>query len=261
MLNFKGTVVSALFVGAAMTAQVALAGHDDNSIKAKITGFEYSDVVDVKISSNSGKKWTTVEAGAYKGTWENGDAFAAFCVEISQGLAPLGKWASYTEGTFSSSVENSLTSLANKYYSFVDDAVTSAAFQVAVWEIVTESKTGLNLDKGSFQADNTTDTTKEWVPSRFLPFVGSWKYTTIDNPESLAAVTLAQTWLSGINDDSVLATGDYSLQYLKNGKYQDLVVFTQIAAVPEPATYGMLLLGMGVMALVARRRRANTIRF
>ena len=44
MLNFKGTVVSALVVGVAMTAQVALAGHDDNSIKAKITGSRSSKI-------------------------------------------------------------------------------------------------------------------------------------------------------------------------------------------------------------------------
>ncbi|MCB5188421.1 PEP-CTERM sorting domain-containing protein [Methylobacillus caricis] len=258
MMNFKGTIAGAMLLGMAVMSQSVLANQD---FKAKVTGFEYSDVVDVKISSNGGSKWTTVEAGAYKGTWENGDSFAAFCVEISQGLAPWGKLTSYTEGTFSSVVASNLTSLANKYYSFVDDAISSAAFQVAIWEIVTETKKGLDLDKGNFEADNTTNTTKEWVPNKWIPIFGSWKTTTVDDPDSLAAIALAKTWLAGINDSSVAATGDYSLQYLKNSKYQDLVVFTPIAAVPEPATYGMLLLGMGLIALFARRRRTESIRF
>ncbi|MCB5186374.1 PEP-CTERM sorting domain-containing protein [Methylobacillus gramineus] len=259
MMNFKGTIAGAMLLGMTVMSQSVLA-NQDAGIKAKITGFEYSDVVDVKISSNGGKNWATVEAGGYKGTWANGDAFAAFCVEISQGLS-WGKSLSYTQGTFSSTVANNLTSLANKYYSFVDDAISSAAFQVAIWEIVTETKKGLSLDKGNFEVDNTTNTTKEWVPNKWIPIFGSWKSTTVDDPESLAAIDLAKTWLAGINDSSVAATGDYSLQYLKNSKSQDLVVFTPIAAVPEPATYGMLLLGMGVIAFIARRRRATSIRF
>jgi hypothetical protein len=31
--------------------------------------------------------------------------------------------------------------------------------------------------------------------------------------------------------------------------------FSAITAVPEPATYGMLLVGLGAMALVARRKQ------
>lgn len=266
MINFKGTVVSALLVGASIASQPALADYGINAgEKAKVIKFEYADVIDVKISSNSGSGWRTVKAGEYQGLWANGDSFTAFCVEISQNLAGWGKLTSYTDGSsVYGKFTNDLTSLANKYYSLVDDAVSSAAFQIAIWEVVTETKKGLSLDKGTFQADNTTTTTKEWVPGsgsywNYKP--GHYNSVTVDDPESLAAINLAKTWLAGINDDSVLATGDYSLQYLKNGQYQDLVVFTQIAAVPEPATYGMLLLGMGVVAFVTRRRRTNTLRF
>ncbi|WP_334108301.1 PEP-CTERM sorting domain-containing protein [Methylobacillus sp.] len=245
MLNFKGTMAGAVLVGMSVVSQAAFA---DN---AKVTKFEYSDVVDVKISSNSGKSWNTVQAGAYQGTFANGDSFAAFCIEISQNLAPWGSTVSYTDGSsVYAKFTDSLTSLANKYYSFVDDAVSSAAFQIAIWEIVTEDKKGLNLDKGTFRADNTTMQVKNgWL---------GWK--TVDNPDSLAAVTLAQTWLAGLGDDSIADTGNYSLEYLKNKKYQDLVIFTPIAAVPEPSTYGMLLLGMGLVGLFARRRTAQSIR-
>ena len=254
MLNFKGTMAGAVLVGMSIVSQAAFA---DN---AKVTKFEYANVVDVKISSNSGKSWNTVHAGAYQGTFANGDSFAAFCVEIAQNLAPWGSSVSYTDGSsVYGKFTDSLTSLANKYYSFVDDAVSSAAFQIAIWEIVTETKSGLNLDKGVFQADNTTMQVKEWVPATRWS-KGHYAYTTVDNPDSLAAVTLAQTWLAGLGDDSVANTGNYSLEYLKNKNYQDLVIFTPIAAVPEPETYGMLLLGMGLIGLFARRRTAQSIR-
>lgn len=246
MLNFKGTFAGVVLMGMALTSQVTLAA--DDVFKAKLNGFEYSNPVDVKYSTNSGRNWTTADAGAYSGTWLNGESFAAFCVEVTQYAAPFGQWASYTEGSFSASVAGNLTNLANKYYSFVDNSVSSAAFQVAVWEIVSESRNALNLDKGTFQVDNTTDKVKYgWL---------GYKYE--DNPESVAAIELAQSWLSGLNDDSVAATGNYSLQLLQNKHKQDLLVLSPIAAVPEPATYGMLLLGIGMVALFARRRSTVT---
>lgn len=262
MLNFKGTVVSALLIGASIVSQSVFAT-PSAGINATLTGYEFSskkNVIEVDVSLKNSVSGL-VDAGAYSGKWADNTSFVAFCVDLLQAYKPFGQSTTYTEGTFSSTIATNLTSLANKYYSSVNDAVSSAAFQVAVWEIVYEpSRYAFNLDKNNFQADNTTTTTKEWVPGVWF-FPGYYKTVTVDDPESLAAINLAKTWLAGVNDDSVLATGDYSLQYLKSGKYQDLVVFTQIAAVPEPATYGMLLLGMGVMALVARRRRANTIRF
>ena len=268
MLNFKGTVVSALLVGASMISQSAFAtwGHQpvvETGIKATLTGYEFSskkDVIEVDVSLKNSVSGL-VDAGAYSGKWADNTSFVAFCVDLLQGYKPFGQVATYTEGTFSATVANNLTSLANKYYSSVNNAVSSAAFQVAVWEIVYEpSKYALNLDKNNFQADNTTTTAKEWVPGVWI-FPGYYKTVTVDDPESLAAINLAKTWLAGINDSSVLATGDYSLTYLKNKSYQDLVVFTSIAAVPEPATYGMLLLGMAVVAVIARRRRTVAIRF
>ncbi|MFL9709116.1 PEP-CTERM sorting domain-containing protein [Methylobacillus sp. Pita1] len=272
MLNFKGTVVSTLLIGASIVSQSTLAawGHspvEETGIKATLTGYEFSskqDVIEVDVSLKNSVSGF-VDAGAYSGKWSDNTSFVAFCVDLLQGYRSFEQSATYTEGTFSSNIASNLTSLANKYYSSVNDAVSSAAFQVAVWEIVYEpSRYAFNLDRNDFQADNTTTTTKEYVPGSWSGWwytPGHYEYVTVDDPESLAAINLAKTWLAGIADDSVLATGDYSLTYLKNKNYQDLVVFTSIAAVPEPATYGMLLLGMGVVAFVARRRRANTIRF
>ena len=226
MLNFKG-IAGAAVIGLALASQGAFASND---IDATLNGFEYSgktNAVTVDWSLN-GSAWSKAYAGAFSGTFDlNSESFVSFCVEVTQKAAGWGVSASYTEASFSSAIASNLTNLANKYYLSVSDSLTSAAFQLAVWEIVLEDGT-LDLTNGAFKVKN-----------------------------SAGAINLAQSWLNGINDDSVAATGDYSLRYLQNGKYQDMLVLTPV---PEPATYGMLLLGMGLVGLFARRRSTPTIR-
>lgn len=227
MLNFKG-IAGAAVIGLALTSQGAFAS---DNIDATLSGFEYSGKTDaVKVDwSLNGSSWSKAYAGAFSGTFDlNDESFVSFCVEVTQYAAAWGSSASYTEASFSSTIASNLTNLANKYYSSVSDSLTSAAFQMAVWEIVLEDSGTFNLTSGAFQLKN-----------------------------SATAINLAQSWLDGINDDSVAATGNYSLRYLQNGKYQDMLVLTPV---PEPATYGMLLLGMGLIGLFARRRSTSAIR-
>ena len=225
MLNFKG-IAGAAVVGLALASQCAFAS---DNIDATLNGFEYSgktNAVTVDWSFND-SNWSKAYAGAFSGTFDlNSESFISFCVEVTQHAAAWGATASYTEASFSSTVAGNLTNLANKYYSSVSDSLTSAAFQMAVWEVVLEDG-AFDLTSGAFKVKN-----------------------------SAAAISLAQSWLNGINDDSVAATGDYSLRYLQNGKYQDMLVLTPV---PEPATYGMLLLGMGLIGLFARRRSTPII--
>ena len=225
MLNFKG-IAGAAVVGLALTSQGAFAS---DNIDATLNGFEYSGKTNaVKVDwSFNGSAWSQAYAGAFSGTFDlNSESFIAFCVEVTQNSAAWGVSSSYTEASFSSTIAGNLTNLANKYYSSVNDSLTSAAFQMAVWEVVLEDG-AFDLNSGAFKVKN-----------------------------SAAAISLAQSWLNGINDDSVVTTGNYSLSYLQNGKYQDMLVLTPV---PEPETYGMLLLGMGLVGLFARRRATPTI--
>ena len=59
-----------------------------------------------------------------------------------------------------------------------------------------------------------------------------------------------------LNTKATYAVGAslFTLTKLENSIYQDLVVAVPTNAVPEPETYAMLLAGLGVVGLMARRR-------
>lgn len=50
------------------------------------------------------------------------------------------------------------------------------------------------------------------------------------------------------------ANTQFSIGNLPNG-ISNFRAYSSVTAVPEPATYGMLMLGMGILGLMARRRR------
>jgi hypothetical protein len=58
---------------------------------------------------------------------------------------------------------------------------------------------------------------------------------------------------SGTEDAPVFATGTYALtEYQGTGTYN-----LTVSAVPEPATYGMLMAGMGLVGVALRRRQGK----
>ena len=101
------------------------------------------------------------------------------------------------------------------------------AFQLAVWEIAEESSGTFDLSTGSIS----------------LP--GGWA----SNP---TADALAKGFISSLSTWS--ATGGYRLSYAYSPTAQDMIVIT---AVPEPETYAMLLTGLGLVGLIARRKRLS----
>ena len=123
-----------------------------------------------------------------------------------------------------------------------DDALTSGALQLAVWEIANEfSGNPFDLTTGAFTASNNS-----------------------------AMITLAQSFLDSLNTVGVQGRGNVAgLSFLIDGTLnpggtlvQDLVGWdpttVAITPVPEPSTYGIAAaLGLaGVAALRRRRSRA-----
>lgn len=200
-----------------------------NNVTATVTGFAYANPQTATITSATpAVNNLAVYAGGFSGTYADSTSFIAYCADISQELAPWNSVQTYTQGNlasaFSSTKAADLTTLGNKYYSLVNNAETSAAFQIATWEILYENTLNpYQVNSNSFKAFGGT------------------------------GVSLAQTWLSGLHDSSFAVTGNYSIGLLQSGKYQDVVTVTPV---PEPETYAMMLAGLGLMGFVARRRKS-----
>jgi hypothetical protein len=100
----------------------------------------------------------------------------------------------------------------------------SAAFQLAVWEVVNEgTASAYNVNSGDFYVSSGDSSVR----------------------------SLANTWLTNAMAWTGPSTQSLNVWAGPNST-QDLGVF---APIPEPETYAMLLAGLGLMGFVARRRR------
>ncbi|WP_051234652.1 PEP-CTERM sorting domain-containing protein [Marinimicrobium agarilyticum] len=157
--------------------------------------------------------------------WDDG--LSAFCVQIDTTLkSPKTYNVTSGLGAFSATQATYIDRLFSNYYDEAQSTVQySAAFQLALWEVVEEySWKPLNLSYHHFEAD--------WF--------GGAKAT-------------AQGWLNSLTDNS-LVTGVYDFHYLENSYSQNLLTVTK-ASVPEPTS--LLLFATGLLALFRVRRRTR----
>jgi hypothetical protein len=163
-------------------------------------------------------------------------SFLAYCIEPGQPNAPTSYGAqTYAVGSFTGTQATLLQGLFSSSYGSLQTANDQAAFQLAVWEITRETASTLDvsLNAGSF-------------------------YLRPANSSAAAQTTastvgaLANSYLSAAQ--SYQGASLYSLNRLTNATYQDLVVAVPVTAVPEPQSYAMLLGGLGLVGLLARRR-------
>lgn len=160
-------------------------------------------------------------------------SFVAYCIEPSQinAAASLGS-QSYSVGSFTGAQATLLQGLFSTHYASANDVTSQAAFQFAVWEIMRETNPTLNvsLNQGSFYVRPKNATAGEVAIANNLS-------------------SLANGYLS--DAQSYSGPSLYSLTRLSNATYQDLVTATPV---PEPMSGAMLMSGLAVLGLLARRR-------
>ncbi|HMO70052.1 MAG TPA: hypothetical protein PKC84_00125 [Paracoccaceae bacterium] len=183
----------------------------------------------------AGGSSVTVAAGGFALTAEGLGDFVAFCLDINTWLS-LPSYYAVTETPFSggpalltTTQRNNIQALFNTGYAGLNlgSNTDSAAFQIALWEVLYDSSGSLNLGAGNFIVSSTT-----------------------------AVINRAAGLLAGLAGP---ATGVYELTWLQSldgpdaNSYRDSQNLVTATPIPLPAGGLLLVSALGLMFL--RRRR------
>ncbi len=153
------------------------------------------------------------------------DSFVAWCAELTQTFS-FGVTYQYDEvagvSYFGATKTADLSRLFTAAQGFVVDRFTSAAMQAGIWEIIYEHGPSFSLTGGTFKGapEEAAGQGAFDVVNGFLANLGAYG-------------------------------ADARIDVLQNGEHQDFLV----ATIPEPETWMLLGLGLGVVGLLRRRRR------
>lgn len=192
-------------------------------------GAKWGSYATVDISVNGSTRNNQLAGEFSMKNVDTDEAFTAYCIDV---FDTIQSSFDYGDLTPAAPIPTDLDRLFTQYYSLVTDKNSSAAFQTAVWEIVTESDESVyNLASGNFRASGSTTAESDIVAQ-------------------------AQAWLTGLGSD----TGGYVLSFYngddgnrRTTNSQDLV---SASPVPLPASALLMLAGLGAFGAVRRRGRS-----
>ena len=222
----RNVIVSAAIAGFVLVAAPA---HAEN---VTFSGFaDGSKSVNYKLSAPNISVQGSANAGGFDTSVNGGASFVSYCIDLYQTIGFNTPYNGYSEvlgSAYNFANTNANSDLAKLFSAghLVNDSKTSAAFQIAVWEIAYESSGLYDLSSGAAK------------------FSGGSAGTS-------GALTLASGWLA-----SLASVADVDIHVLKSGQHQDMVY---AAPVPEPSTYALMLAGLAGVGFVARRRRAQRV--
>lgn len=207
--------------------RAAVAAYGDTGTLS-MSGYSYPSALSFNVTGLNG-----VGAGGFNASYDRSgpaapNSFVAYCIDLAQTFSwnsPFGVTETNPLNLFGAFKAGALDRLYTQHYATATTPTLSAAFQLAVWEIVSETTANtyaaLDVDAGSFVV-SSGDTTARSTADNWLHTLGSGGF------------------------------GGYSLTALVGPNNQDQMMATPV---PEPETYMMLLAGLGLMGFVANRRR------
>ena len=168
----------------------------------------------------------TANAGAFTGTW-NGQPIIFFCFELTQYFQFGVPYSDYVASNPSNAQFALLSRLFTEAFAHVLDSTdNSAAFQLAVWEILYDPSP-TSLSTGTFHVTND-----------------------FGHPGTVAAATNLL--------NNLPAVGTYSITWLQSPDHQDFVFGTNtLREAPEPSLLFLASIGLAAMGFVMRRRASR----
>ena len=171
---------------------------------------------------------SALSTGAFKGTLD-GNPIVFFCFELTQsfGFNPPSPYYTYDDTIQSGGKFDELSELFTEAFATsTTSTLNSAAFQLAVWEILEET-----------------------TPGSLSPGVGQGTFYVTNDHGNTTTVAAANALIAGLP-----STGSYTIHLLHNYNSQDFVYGTlPLRQVPEPAP--LTLIGAAMVALFVMRRR------
>jgi len=211
-----------------------------SAISINMSDFTFGAPADVNMTGSDGSPSYEGSAGAFTGGAADGLAateslrlelaqaapgsFVAWCAELTQTFS-FGVTYEYEQVSgasyFGAGKAANLSRLFTAAQGFVVDRFTSAAMQAGIWEIIYEHDASFSLLGGTFKGA----------------------------PEE-AAGQGAFDKINGFLVNLGAYNAEARIDVLTNGEHQDFLV----ATIPEPETWMLFGLGLGVVGLLRRRR-------
>lgn len=176
--------------------------------------------------------------GLMQGTLDS-KSFLTYCVDIFQTIYLGRTYSDYTLVSaganpgntqlawFTAAKATDLGRLFTGYSAQVKDAVTSTAFQLATWAMISETGSSYSINGNGFSA------------------VATDAAGTTNGANEALALNTADTWLKNLPGYS-----SYSIKVEYSPLEQDLVIASKA---PEPAGYVLAATALGLLALSRRR--------